>query len=62
MLYITYCHMFQMGLLLKLDKKAAFKNHLHFHNVLIKTNLLYLFGEWKSRVNRKEGEFPLCLL
>lgn len=26
----------------KLEKKVAFKNHLHFHNVLIKTNLLYL--------------------
>ncbi len=62
MLYITYCHMFQMRLLLKLDKRAALKNHLHFHNVLIKTNLLYLFGDWKGRVNKKEGEFPLCLL
>lgn len=47
-----------MGLLGKLDKKTASKNHLHFHNVLIKTNLLYLFGAWESRVNKKEGEFP----
>lgn len=45
MLYFTYCHMFQMGLLLKLDERAAFRNHLHFHNVLIKTNLLYLSGK-----------------
>lgn len=35
MLYITHCPMCQIGLLLKLDKTAAFKNHLHFHNVLI---------------------------
>lgn len=62
MLYISYCPMYQMGLLLKLDKKAVFKNHLHFHNVLIKTNLLYLFGGWKSRVNKTKEEFPLCLL
>lgn len=53
MLYVTYCHMFQIELLLKLDKKAAIKNHLHFHNVLIKTNLLYLFGDWESRVNNR---------
>lgn len=64
MLYITDSHMFQVGLVLKLDKKAAFKNHLHFHNVLIKANLLYLFGDWKSRVIKKkrESKFPPCLL
>lgn len=43
--YITFFQMFQVGLLLKLDKQAAFKNHLHFHHVLIRTNMLYLFGK-----------------
>lgn len=44
MLCITYCHMFEMGLMRMLDKQAAFENTLHFLNVLIKTNLLHLFG------------------
>lgn len=60
--YITYCQMFQMGLLLKIEKKDAFKNHLRFHKVSIKSNLLYLFGNWKGRINKEEDEFPPCLL
>lgn len=59
MLYITYCHMCSNAQI-TLEKKVAFKNHLHFHNVLIKTNLLYLFGDWKSRVNNKRASF-LCV-
>lgn len=38
---IHYCHMCSNAQVTQ-EKKVAFKNHLHFHNVLIKTNLLYL--------------------
>lgn len=53
MLNITFCHMFQIGLLLQLDKQAAFKNHFCFHHVLIRANLLCLFGNGKSRSKQK---------
>lgn len=50
--------MFQMRLLRTLDKKTALKNHLHFHNVLIKANLLHWFGDCKRRVNKKGASSP----
>lgn len=52
---ITYCHMFQIGLLLELDKQAALNNHLHFHHVSIKTTSLCLFGGCKSESKQKTG-------
>lgn len=58
MLYITNCRMFKIGLLCEQRKTAAFKNHLHFHVVLIKANVLHLFGDWKSSVNTKRVSFP----
>lgn len=56
---ITYCHMFQIGLLLELDKQAVLNNHLHFHHVLIKTTSLCLFGDCKSESKQKRGDFML---
>lgn len=52
---ITYCHMFQIGLLLELDEQAALNNHLHFHHVSIKTTSLCLFGDCKSESKQKTG-------
>lgn len=46
-------HMSETGRGPTLD--AGFKNHLHFHDVLIKSNLLCLFGDWRRRVNRERG-------
>lgn len=56
---VTYCHMFQIGLLLELDKQAALNYHLHFHHVLIKTTSRCLFADRKSESKQKWGEFML---
>lgn len=44
----------------KVRQEDCAQNHLHFHNVLIKANLLHWFGDWKSRVNKKRGS-SLCV-
>lgn len=52
-----------MGLLLELDEQAAFENHLHFHNVLIKANLLYfVFLASEQRGKQRRASSSLCLL